>query len=44
MCLEEKDFEYLEAAILLHNIGRVTGKKGYHKFSYQIIKVYDFIG
>lgn len=38
VCLEEKDFEYLEAAILLHNIGRVIGKKGYHKCSYQIIK------
>ncbi|ONK64475.1 uncharacterized protein A4U43_C07F26460 [Asparagus officinalis] len=36
--LEDKDYEYLEASILLHNIGRVNGKKGYDKLSYQIIK------
>ncbi|KAJ4823144.1 hypothetical protein Tsubulata_039134 [Turnera subulata] len=35
--LDEKDFECLEAACLLHNIGLVTGKKGYHKQSYNII-------
>ena len=40
--LNEKDLEYLEAASLLHNIGLVTGKKGYHKQSYQIILVYPF--
>lgn len=38
VCLDEKDFEYIEAAILLHNVGRVIGKKGYHKSSYHIIK------
>lgn len=36
--LDEKDLEYLEAAILLHNVGLATGKKGYHKQSYHIIK------
>ncbi|KAJ9557381.1 hypothetical protein OSB04_011995 [Centaurea solstitialis] len=35
--LDNKDLEYLEAACLLHNIGLVTGKKGYHKQSYHII-------
>ncbi|KAI3770480.1 hypothetical protein L6452_01614 [Arctium lappa] len=35
--LDNKDLEYLEAACLLHNIGLVTGKKGYHKRSYHII-------
>ncbi|KAJ7973291.1 Ppx-GppA phosphatase protein (Exopolyphosphatase) [Quillaja saponaria] len=35
--LNEKDLEYLEAACLLHNIGLVTGKKGYHKQSYSTI-------
>ncbi|XP_071697260.1 uncharacterized protein [Rutidosis leptorrhynchoides] len=35
--LDEKDLEYLEAACLLHNIGLITGKKGYHKRSYHII-------
>ncbi|XP_038988435.1 exopolyphosphatase-like isoform X1 [Phoenix dactylifera] len=38
ICLDEKDFEYLEAAILLHNIGLLIDKKGYHKRSYKIIK------
>ncbi|KAG9459568.1 hypothetical protein H6P81_004076 [Aristolochia fimbriata] len=36
--LEGKDLEYLEAAILLHNIGLFIGKKGYHKQSFYIIK------
>jgi hypothetical protein len=31
----EEDFEYLEAVIFLQNIGRVIGKKGYHKCFYQ---------
>ncbi|WOH05846.1 hypothetical protein DCAR_0625267 [Daucus carota subsp. sativus] len=35
--LNDKDLEYLEAACLLHTIGQFTGKKGYHKRSYQII-------
>ncbi|KAJ0734453.1 putative exopolyphosphatase [Helianthus annuus] len=35
--LDDKDLEYLEAACLLHNIGLITGKKGYHKRSYHII-------
>lgn len=35
--LNDKDLEYLEAACLLHTIGLFTGKKGYHKRSYQII-------
>ncbi|CAL0300118.1 unnamed protein product [Lupinus luteus] len=35
--LIESDLEYLEAASLLHNIGLVTGKQGYHKQSYHII-------
>ncbi|XP_019429125.1 PREDICTED: uncharacterized protein LOC109336772 isoform X1 [Lupinus angustifolius] len=35
--LIENDLEYLEAASLLHNIGLVTGKKGYHKQSYHFI-------
>ncbi|XP_022719504.1 uncharacterized protein LOC111277363 isoform X2 [Durio zibethinus] len=35
--LDDKDLEYLEAACLLHNIGLFTGKKGYHKQSYNII-------
>ncbi|XAR52677.1 Exopolyphosphatase [Bertholletia excelsa] len=35
--LNEKDLEYLEAACLLHGIGKFTGKKGYHKHSYHII-------
>ncbi|XVF41793.1 hypothetical protein PTKIN_Ptkin01aG0309200 [Pterospermum kingtungense] len=35
--LDDKDLEYLEAACLLHNIGLITGKKGYHKHSYEII-------
>lgn len=43
VCLDEEAFEYIEAAILLHNVGRVIGKKGYHKCSYHIIKVYDAI-
>ncbi|XP_077218826.1 ppx-GppA phosphatase isoform X2 [Tasmannia lanceolata] len=38
VCLGEKDLEYLDAAILLHNIGLFFGKKGYHKQSYHIIK------
>lgn len=37
--LDDKDLEYLEAACFLHNIGIITRKKGYHKQSYQIIKV-----
>lgn len=37
--LDDKDLEYLEAACLLHTIGLFTGKKGYHKQSYQIIMV-----
>lgn len=37
--LDDKDLEYLEAACFLHNIGIITGKKGYHKQSYHIIKV-----
>lgn len=37
--LNEKDLEYLEAACLLHTVGLFTGKKGYHKRSYQIIMV-----
>ncbi|KAL5996309.1 hypothetical protein ACLOJK_026385 [Asimina triloba] len=36
--LDEKDLECLEAAILLHDIGRVFGKRRYHKQSYHIIK------
>ncbi|WOL03275.1 hypothetical protein Cni_G11995 [Canna indica] len=36
--LHETDFEYIEAALLLHNIGLLMGKKGYHKRSYKIIK------
>lgn len=35
--LDDKDLEYLEAACLLHNIGLITGKKGYHKRTYCII-------
>ncbi|XP_021283462.1 uncharacterized protein LOC110415972 isoform X4 [Herrania umbratica] len=35
--LDDKDLEYLEAACLLHNIGLIDGKKGYHKQSYHII-------
>ncbi|KAJ6928420.1 LOW QUALITY PROTEIN: hypothetical protein NC652_012502 [Populus alba x Populus x berolinensis] len=35
--LDVKDHECLEAACLLHNIGLITGKKGYHKQSYHII-------
>ncbi|XP_076932378.1 uncharacterized protein LOC143597884 [Bidens hawaiensis] len=35
--LDDKDLEYLEAACLLHKIGLITGKKGYHKRSYHII-------
>ncbi|KAL8205911.1 hypothetical protein R6Q57_009462 [Mikania cordata] len=35
--LDDKDLEYLEAACLLHNIGLIMGKKGYHKRSYHII-------
>ncbi|KAJ0980612.1 hypothetical protein J5N97_008867 [Dioscorea zingiberensis] len=35
---DEKEFECLEAALLLHNIGKTIGKKGYHKHSYQIIR------
>lgn len=35
--LNDKDLEYLEAACLLYTIGLFTGKKGYHKRSYQII-------
>lgn len=41
--LEEKDIEYLEAACLLHKIGLFSGKKGYHKQSYQLIMVSDSI-
>ncbi|KAF8387782.1 hypothetical protein HHK36_026437 [Tetracentron sinense] len=41
--LDEKDLEYLEAACLLHNIGQFTGKKGYHKQSYHIIKNGDHL-
>lgn len=37
-CLDEKDSEYLEAGVLLHNIGLMFGQKGYHKLSYKIIK------
>lgn len=37
--LNDKDLEYLEAACLLHTVGLFTGKKGYHKRSYQIIMV-----
>ncbi|GJR72531.1 putative exopolyphosphatase [Tanacetum coccineum] len=35
--LDDKDLEYIEAACLLHNIGLINGKKGYHKRSYHII-------
>ncbi|XP_068658995.1 uncharacterized protein [Aristolochia californica] len=38
ICWDDKDVEYLEAAILLHNIGFFIGKKGYHKQSFHIIK------
>ncbi|XP_010528923.1 PREDICTED: uncharacterized protein LOC104805912 [Tarenaya hassleriana] len=41
--LDDKDFEYLEAACLLHNIGASTGNKGYHKQSYHIIKNGDHL-
>jgi len=41
--MDEKEFEYLEAACLLHNIGLFTGKKGYHKQTYRIIMVSVFI-
>uniref|UniRef100_A0A1J3IRF8 Exopolyphosphatase n=1 Tax=Noccaea caerulescens TaxID=107243 RepID=A0A1J3IRF8_NOCCA len=41
--LDEKDLEYLEAACFLHNIGIITGKKGYHKQSYHIIKNGDHL-
>ncbi|XP_058076298.1 uncharacterized protein LOC131224870 isoform X2 [Magnolia sinica] len=41
--LDDKDLEYLEAAILLHDIGLVLGKKGYHKQSYHIIKNGDHL-
>ncbi|CAH8357851.1 unnamed protein product [Eruca vesicaria subsp. sativa] len=41
--LDDKDLEYLEAACFLHNIGIITGKKGYHKQSYQIIKNGDHL-
>lgn len=34
---DDKDLEYLEAACLLHSIGVISGKKGYHKQSYHII-------
>lgn len=37
--LNDKDIEYVEAACLLHTIGLFTGKKGYHKRSYQMIMV-----
>ncbi|KAL4202514.1 hypothetical protein AMTRI_Chr02g264010 [Amborella trichopoda] len=37
-CFDGKDYEYLEAAILLHGIGHFIGKKGYHKHSYRLIK------
>lgn len=40
--LDEKDLEYLEAAILLHTVGLVMGKKGFHKQSFHIIKVCAF--
>lgn len=39
MYFEEQDFEYLEAACLLHNIGLYAGKKGYHKKSYCMVMV-----
>ncbi|CBI39570.3 hypothetical protein VitviT2T_020865 [Vitis vinifera] len=35
--LNDKDLEYLEAACVLHNIGLITGEKGYHKQSCNII-------
>ncbi|KAM0948485.1 putative exopolyphosphatase [Dioscorea sansibarensis] len=35
---DEKEFECLEAALLLCDIGKAIGKKGYHKHSYYIIK------
>lgn len=35
--LNDKDLEYLEAACMLHNIGLITGEKGYHKQSCNII-------
>ncbi|KAG5244735.1 exopolyphosphatase [Salix suchowensis] len=35
--LDAKDLECLEASCLLHNIGLVDGKTGYHKQSYHII-------
>uniref|UniRef100_A0A803KNT8 Exopolyphosphatase n=1 Tax=Chenopodium quinoa TaxID=63459 RepID=A0A803KNT8_CHEQI len=38
LCLDEKDFEYLEAACMFHNIGLYFGKKSYHKQSCSIIK------
>eukprot|EP00268_Persea_americana_P048374 TRINITY_DN5104_c0_g2_i1.p1 TRINITY_DN5104_c0_g2~~TRINITY_DN5104_c0_g2_i1.p1 ORF type:complete len:232 (-),score=37.95 TRINITY_DN5104_c0_g2_i1:872-1516(-) len=41
--LDDKDLEYLEAAILLHPVGLVMGKKGYHKQSYHIIKNRDHL-
>ncbi|KAK9735672.1 hypothetical protein RND81_04G218700 [Saponaria officinalis] len=37
--LQEKDLEYLQAACVLHNIGRFYGKEGYHKRSCSIIMV-----
>ena len=37
--LNDKDLEYLEAACMLHNIGLITGEKGYHKQSCNIIMV-----
>lgn len=41
--LDDKDLEYLQAACFLHNIGIITGKKGYHKQSYHIIKNGDHL-
>lgn len=42
--LSTKDLEYLEAACLLHGVGLLNGRKGYHKQSYHMIMVgYIFI-
>ncbi|XP_010458199.1 PREDICTED: uncharacterized protein LOC104739511 [Camelina sativa] len=43
LILDDKNLEYLEAACFLHNIGIITGKKGYHKQSYHIIKNGDHL-
>lgn len=40
--IDSKDLEYVEAACLLHNIGLINGRKGYHKHSYYMIMVLIF--